>query len=94
MTREWSKEECFVVPEPKSGTKTVRFPFGNIIYCETPRTSPDGKRFVVQGGDGVYFTADLKHVIYREKDDPSSTDYSTFKAYAAELTDDFLASLN
>ena len=53
MKREWINAGCKEVANPKSGTRTVVFPLGNIIYNETPRTAAGGHRFMAIGGEGT-----------------------------------------
>jgi len=78
--RVWQTNGCAVVSEPKSGTRTLRFPFGNIIYCETPRTSPDGKRFVVLGSDGVY-VCDIETMSYTRIGCETATFNTSYNEY-------------
>ena len=45
---EWADHSCKVPPDPYSGAALTRY-FGNVFYCEEPRTSPDGKRLFFGG---------------------------------------------
>jgi hypothetical protein len=59
MAVEWINHAMEVTPDAVSGARITRITGGGVLYCESPKSSPDGHRFVLQRGNG-YFVCDLE----------------------------------
>jgi hypothetical protein len=55
---EWIDDALEAKPDPVSGACITRITGGGVLYCESPKASPDGSRFVLQRGNG-YFVCDI-----------------------------------
>ena len=84
MKQEWIKEGCAEVAKPKSGTRTIRFPHGNIIYNETPRTAPGGHRFLAigPGGTGICDIDTMSYLPIGETQGGFNTSYNEYAYFA------------
>ena len=62
---EWFSHAREVEPDPISRARITHITGGGVLYCESPKTSPDGKRFILQRGD-AYFACDLGTMAFAE----------------------------
>lgn len=62
---EWISHAREVEPDPVSGARITQITGGGVLYCESPKASPDGKRFVLQRGD-AYYACDLETMAFAQ----------------------------
>lgn len=68
MKPEWIDHSKPAEPDPVSGAAITHVTGGGVLYCESPKTSPDGKRFVLQRGEG-YYVCDLETMRFTKIDE-------------------------